>query len=309
LWTGKAVVSAWAGFSWDKVGYMSDGLAGYLLGAAITRFEGLPGWDLWRYAALASLLGVLALNAPALWRGRNDPRTRALVAVFGGTFVAGEVFNLYSQPQDPQMQLNVVAWLTVGWALLLAAVRAQRKGRRFAAMAGLTAALFAYNVWSMAPQRGGDTAWRQAFATIDREADPTRTIFLVHVFDWMVVYASLQDGPQTLGTDQLGPAPQATPKYKWIGFAQGALRHPERSDAEQVDDLKQQIDRAFALGYQVMVVRLWRTDERQLEKETGMIASSARIAALRTMLHRDYTATPAFDDPVLGPIDRLQKAR
>ena len=29
--------------------------------------------------------------------------------------------NLYSQPQDPQMQINVMVWLTIGWALILAA--------------------------------------------------------------------------------------------------------------------------------------------------------------------------------------------
>jgi len=31
IWTAKAVESAWAGFSWSKVSYLSDGLAGYLL--------------------------------------------------------------------------------------------------------------------------------------------------------------------------------------------------------------------------------------------------------------------------------------
>src|SRR6202000_548083 len=39
IWTGKAVDSAWAGFSWAKVSYFSDGLAGYLLGTWITRLD------------------------------------------------------------------------------------------------------------------------------------------------------------------------------------------------------------------------------------------------------------------------------
>ena len=309
LWTGKAVLSAWAGFSWPKVSYLSDGMAGYLLGTAVTRDGTIPGWDIWRYVALAWMLITAATASRSLWPRRHDPSVRALAVVFGGTFVAGELFNLYSQPQDPQMQINVMAWLTVAWALALQAVR-DRWGRRgLAALAGLTLALFAYNVWSMVPQRGADTAWRRAFETIERRADPSRTVFLVHVFDWAVNYTRLYWGAQEFGTDLLGPAPQAAPKFKWIGFAYDALWHPDWDDDRQVADLKHQIDRALDLGYDVLIIRLWRIDERQLEKDTNMIADSRRVAALRTMLHRDYTATPAFDDPVLGPVDRLQRIR
>ena len=96
---------------------------------------------------------------------------RALSAIFGVTFVAGEVFNLYAQPQDPQMQINVMAWLTVGWAVVLVAARENRRyGRRpLAALAGLSGRLFAYNVWSIArcaawtaPGRAPSSAWKSS---------------------------------------------------------------------------------------------------------------------------------------------------
>ena len=48
IWTGKAVRSVWAGFTWPKVGYLWDGIVAYLLGTGITTFDALPGWDLWR---------------------------------------------------------------------------------------------------------------------------------------------------------------------------------------------------------------------------------------------------------------------
>ena len=309
IWTGKAVESAWAGFSWDKVSYFSDGLAGYLLGTAVTRFDSIPGWDIRRYTTIAVSIALLAVTLPMLWRGRHEGPLRALALVFGGTFVTGEVFNLYSQPQDPQMQINVMPWLTVGWALVLVAAR-QRWGRpALAWLAALPVLLLAYNVWSLSPQRGGDSAWRRAFATIEQKADPARTVFLIHVFDWAYVYASLYAGPQDFGVDTLGPAPQAEPKFKWIGFAHQALWHPDWSDERQVADMERQIDRAFELGYEVLVLRLWRIDERQLEKDTNTIAAGSRVAALREALHRDYVATPAFDDPMLGPVDRLQRKR
>jgi hypothetical protein len=309
IWTGKAVRSVWAGFTWAKVGYLWDGMVAYLLGAGVAAIPGIPGWDIWRWIATVWMLAVAAVALPFLWRHWDDPRSRALSAIFGVTFVAGEIFNLYSQPQDPQMQINVMAWLTVGWAVVLVAVRERRRyGRRgVAALAGLTVALFAYNVWSIAPLRGLDSAWEGAIQRMEREADPDRTVWLMHDFDWAMVYGSLHWGTNDPGVANLGPAPQKQPKFKWIGFTGQVLRHPEWSDQEHVADLRGQIDRALDLGYDVLVIRLWDMDPYQLEVATGMVASSARIQALRGMLREDYVATQAFIDPVAGAVDRLKK--
>jgi hypothetical protein len=200
-----------------------------------------------------------------------------------------------------------MGWLTVAWSLVLVAVR-NRYGRHgLAALAGLTVALFAYNVWSLAPLRGLDSAWQRAIERLEHEADPSRTVWLMHDFDWAMVYGSLHWGSAEPGTAALGPAPHATPKFKWIGFTGQVLRHPDWSDERQVADLRRQIDRALELGYDVLVVRLWDLDQAQLETETGMVASTARLDALRRLLHTEYVATPAFTDPVAGAIHRLQK--
>lgn len=307
MWTGKAVRSVWAGFTWAKVGYLWDGTVAYLLGAGVAAIPGIPGWDIWRYTATVWMAIVAVLALRLMWRTRDEPQTRALAAMFGVTFVAGCVFNLYSQPQDPQMQINVMGWLTVAWALTLVTAR-DRYGRRgLAALAGLTAALFAYNVWSLAPLRGLDSAWQEAVERMEREGNPDRTVWLMHDFDWAMVYGSLHWGTAEPGTETLGPAPQKEPKFKWIGFTGQVLRHPDWSDERQVDDLRRQIDRALDLGYDVLVVRLWGMDLPQLEVATGMVASSARLDALRRLLHDDYVATQAFVDPVAGIVDRLRK--
>ncbi len=149
--------------------------------------------------------------------------------------------------------------------------------------------------------------WRQAIEHLEREADPARTVYLMHDFDWAMVYGSLHWGSAEPGTDSLGPAPQARPKFKWIGFTGQVLRHPDWSDERQVADLRHQIDHALELGYDVLVVRLWDMDLAQLEVATGMVASSARLDALQRLLHNDYTATLAFTDPVAGAIHRLQR--
>ena len=307
IWTGKAVRSVWAGFTWPKLLYLWDGMVAYLLGAGVAALPDIPGWDIWRYTATVWMVAIAAVSLPLLWRNRADPLARSLAAIFGGTFAAGTIFNLYSQPQDPQMQINVMAWLTVGWALLLVVVRQRSGGRGLAALGGLTVALIAYNVWSLAPLRGLDSAWQQAIERLERESDPSRTVWLMHDFDWAMIYGSLHWGWTEPGTALLGPAPPALPRFKWIGFTGQVLRHPDWSDRRLADDLRQQIDRALELGYAVLAVRLWDMDLAQLEVATGMVASSARLDVLRRLLHEDYVATPAFVDPIAGAVHRLQR--
>ena len=307
IWTGKAVRSVWAGFTWSKLLYLWDGMVAYLLGAGVAAIPGIPGWDIWRFLATVWMIATAAVALPLLWRNRSDPLARSLTAIFGGTFIAGTVFNLYSQPQDPQMQINVMAWLTVGWALLLMVVRKRNGVRGLAALGGLTVALIAYNVWSLAPLRGLDSAWQRAIERLERESDPTRTVWLMHDFDWAMIYGSLHWGWTEPGTAGLGPAPQALPRFKWIGFTGQVLRHPDWSDQRLADDLRQQIDRALELGYAVMVVRLWDMDLAQLEVATGMVASSARLEVLRRVLHDDYVATPVVTDPIAGAVHRLER--
>jgi hypothetical protein len=307
IWTGKAVRSVWAGFTWAKFGYLWDGIVAYLLGTGVTTFDGFPGWDIWRFATTFWLLVIAAVAASILRRADDGP-SRALLAVFGVTFVAGEVFNLYSQPQDPQMQINVMAWVTPAWALVLLAAHRRWPARGLAAMAAVTVALFAYNVWSVAPLRGLDSKWRGAIERLERHGDPARTVFLLHDFDWTMVYASLHWGTAEPGLAGLGPAPQALPKFKWIGFTGDVLRHPDWSTERHVESLRRQIDRALELGYEVIVVRLWDIPGAQLLTETGMVADAGRLGALQRMLRTDFVATPVSVDPVAGSLYRLQRA-
>src|SRR5258708_28356878 len=166
------------------------------------------------------------------------------------------------------MQISVMAWLTVGWALLLVAVRRRYGAKGLAARAGLTAALLAYNVWSLAPLRGLDSAWQRAIERLERAADPARTVWLMHDFDWAMVYGSLHWGSAEPGTDALGRAPQAAPKFKWIGFTGQVLRHPDWSGERPVADLRHQIERALELGYAELVAARWDMDLSQPQGAT-----------------------------------------
>jgi hypothetical protein len=308
LWTGKGVGSVWGGFTWIKLWYMWDGLSGYLLGAGVAAFPNIPGWDIWRFTASIFMLAVAAVSLTVLWRRRESVQTWALLAVFGGTFVAGEVFNAYSQPQDPQMQINVMPWLTVGWALVLAAATARWGRRALAALAGVSLLLLANNVWSLAPYRGVDSGWTRALDNIERQADPARTVFLLLGIDWPMIYMSLHWSYTPQGIDTLGPAPQTDPKFKWIGFLGEILLHPEWTTEQHVARLRGELNRAFDLGYDVVVSQIWNWQLWQLESASGMVADRGTLEALHHLLHSEYTVRPLLDDPTAGPYFRLERA-
>ena len=134
LWTGKGVfkegehdVTGWAGLSLDKTWMMLAGVGNYflLIGGFVDPLSA-------KHAATGLSISVLIqfvlfiVTVVLLWPRRHEPRVRCLALVFLGTLGAGEVLNFYSQPQDPQMQVNVMVWLTVTWALLLAALQRAR---------------------------------------------------------------------------------------------------------------------------------------------------------------------------------------
>lgn len=307
IWTGKAVGSAWAGFSWLKALNTIDGTVAYLLGTGVTNYPPFFGWDLWRVLGMLAILAIAAISTPLLWRGRRDNGVRAVAVVFGGTFLAGLVFNLYSQPQDPQMQINIMGWLTVGW-MLVAIVACGRWGVHGLAVAGAAPlVLLAYNIWSLAPLRGLDGAWQRSVAHIGHDAPPARTVFVINDFDWFMVYASLFWGQAEPGVAALGPAPQEKPVFKWIGVGSDLLRHSDWSVEQHVAGLQAQIDRALELGYDVLISQQWELDEPGLAATIGTLSNQSHAGAIWRMLHARYRADKAFDDVLGGRFYQLRR--
>ncbi|MBM3643514.1 MAG: hypothetical protein FJX02_04110 [Alphaproteobacteria bacterium] len=305
FFTGKGVESAWAGFTWLKLRYLAEGMSGYLWGLALPTLNPTAGWDLWRYGGLAMLVVLGWTGWRAAHRHLPPARARSVLAIFGGTALAGAVFNLYSQPQDPQMQLNVMPWVGVAWlALLLDAAPARRR-----ALVAASVLLLAYNIASLLPYRGEDSRWRAALARLEAAADPARTVFVVHEFDWAKPYMEAQWGSTRSGIETLPRAPAEQPKLKWIGFLGRAIPEHRRSDAELADFLRRDIEAARALGYDIVVGPIWSIDFAQLLIRSGMVASSARLQALRAALHDNFDAAPLFDDPTSGAWYRLTPKR
>lgn len=306
LWTGKGIGSGWGGFSLHKAWLMLWGVSNYFL---LTFAMGVDGSAEALALAVPVILqsGLLIASAAVLWPRRHDARVRAITVVFLGTFAAGEVFNFYSQPQDPQMQINVMPWLTVVWGVLSAAVLADRGPTR--ARTGVVVALvvlsltpLAWNVTQLSLRRGMDAASVTALAALERQFPPESTVFVYWGFENIATwqYALWSRTWDWNGKATVAPAPSEDPRFKWIAITGGAIRHPTWSAEQHAASIKQDIDLALDRGYQIAISDVWTWTATALAFQLALLSAADHAPAIHAMLHQSYEAKPAFNNPTIG---------
>ena len=302
LWTGKGVTTGWAGLSWDKAWMMLSGVGNYFLivGGWIDPLSA-------KRAALPLLISV-ALQAAiflaaaiALWPRRNEPRMRTVAIVFLGTLGAGQLLNLYSQPQDPQMQINVMQWLTVAWALLLGALWLSSRGIAVA-LTVLSLLPLAWNVAALSRFRGGDETALTALAALEQRFPPASTVFVYWGFEPITMW---QYALWSRTWDWDGTPSDA--KFKWIAVDAGAIRHPDWTAGHNAEVLKRDIDQAFDRGHRVVISDVWSWSEAELTGQLGALSAANRASAIWRMLHDNFRGEPAFSDPMAGNYYELRR--
>jgi hypothetical protein len=309
LWTGKGVASGWAGLAWDKAWNMLSGLGNYFLlvggfvDTASARRAALP-------LTLSVLVqaGILAATFLLFWPRRDEPLLRALAAVFLGTAAAGLAFNLYGQPQDPQMQINVMPWLTVAWALLVGAALRVRPGV-MPLMALLSCVPLAWNATALSRFRGGDTDALAALDAIERHFPPQDTVFLHWGFEPIGTWQHALWG-RTWDWDGMpkgDDSPSNGRKLKLIALTTGAIRHPEWTPEQHAAALRHEIELALDRGYRIAVSKFWDWDVRELAGQLGGMAAAQRAPAIHRMLHDSYEVRPVFVDPTVGAYYELRR--
>jgi hypothetical protein len=307
LWTGKGVTTGWGGFTWDKPWLLLSGLAGYVSLYAV------------EFTAAAARANVVALILPVLigfailaacvgmlWPRRHDRRLRAVAAVFLGTFAAGEVFNLYAQPQDPQMQINVMVWLTVAWILLLAATL--DRPRLSAVVIALSAVPLVWNAVQLLRERGRDAAAVAAVADLAKHFPPQSTVFVYFGFEAITMwhYALWSHDWDFDGAADLAPAPSDKPLYKWIALDAGAIRHPGWTPEQNAAAIRHDIDQALDRGYRVVASDVWLWTEQELANQLGTLSATNRAPALYAAMHA-YKAEKVYDAPPAGSYYELTR--
>ncbi len=302
LWTGKGVSTGWAGLTWNKAWMMLSGVGSYfVLGDSPSTMVGVKNALPTLVLSVVLQAAILAASVWLFWPQRHDRQLRALAAVFLGTLGAGEVFNYYSQPQDPQMQINVMAWLVVAWILLLGALAA--RARLLALLVALSLLPLAVNAATLARYRGHDAEALAAVAELERRFPPDRTVFVYWGFEAMTVWQFALWSPTWgwEGEPDVGPAPSREPRFKWIAANSGAIGHPGWTPEQHAQSIKQAIDGAMARGYRVVIAHdLWQWTTQDLANQLGVVSAGNRAPAIHDMLHTAYTVGPPIDVPFAG---------
>ncbi len=309
FWAGKGTGTGWAGFAAVKFPLAAGGIAESLIGARNLVYGQWTGQPVVGIEILCGLILCLALLALALryaWRHRNDDAVVLASLLLGGVLLTGTVFNLYSQPQDPQMLLNVMIWTVPAWALLAQAALGRSapptRWRRAAAplLVALTLLPTAYNVATMAQARGVDLKDQRAVARLGRRFDPRRTVFLYQGFEGIVTWQFATWDGSWAEPAALPPAPSPRPTFKIIAAVGIPVHHPEWSAARQANELRQQIDAALDRGYQVVAGSEYLLPEHDWAASFLTVAPAAVPEAMRRMLEADFRLTPVYDDKFLG---------
>jgi len=302
FWTGKGVGSGWSGFSNDKIELGLCGIGEYLLGGRNCAAGTMLVAEVVSAIAIeAFLLGFLIY---VIWQRRRYAPFRALAIIFLGAFAVGELMNAYSQPADPQMQINVMPWLTLALAFLLSAIVKRTRMSRFLKATALVAVSipFAYNVYALAPLRGQDTRMQDALAEVAQLADPSHTVFFYLGWEQISTWQFFQWSHNWAGgICDLNFAPIDTPKFKWISILEPVVRNRSLTASQHAEIVDREIQCAFDKGYRVVAGPVvWSMSQEDLGAYMSSLNARDHAAVIYDDIHKKYDAQPIGGPAIVG---------
>lgn len=308
FWAGKGVGTGWGGFTTTKVILAWTGVAESIVGAR--NVVGLGDWHA-DPVAFEMRIGTIILLVLAVvsviyaWRNRRDPHVPVAVSVLGGTLLAGTVFNLYSQPQDPQMVINVMVWTVPGWALLANTIIVARPPRASWRRAMLLARPILvvlvlwplwYNISALAEWRGLDRRSEQAARELAARFDLAHTVFLYQGFEGIATWQAVMFGGGHVEAGDLPASSAARPDFKYLDVTTPWIIHPEWTGEQVAADVRNQINTAIGRGYRVVAGPIWLFPDAAWSNSFATIAKPGVSEAVRAMVTASYRMEPAFKD-------------
>jgi hypothetical protein len=273
VYPSKAAPNGYLGFRWNKVLSAFVGIGNYFLGGknlGDNRFafsnRGILGWM--RISWVFAIVTLGALVWAAIWRSSTR-----LLAVFGlAVFAMGEMEHLYSQPQDPQSQIEPMFASVLGVIVILDAF-----GRvRFLAVAMGAAFLLegGFNARVMLESRGEDSRYMTQSNELARVFPPEDTVVVSQGWEefntW--VYAETFEGDSR--------------RYvaRNVGLVNGFIaRRAGATALEAADSMAKEIDDALGAGHRVVANVVWVGSREDFAYSLTTLASieDARVYADR----------------------------
>ncbi len=272
LYPGKAHPNGYLGLSADKVVLAAMGVGNYFSGGRnLTDYVAASGnrEELREMAVSWLYLVVAAGGCVWCWFSRLGSRNARLLALFGLVlFGVSELEHLYSQPQDPQSQIQPMFVGTIGLIVILGILeRLTARKVLLGVVGGLTVAFLcngAYNLGLMSEARGQDSSSIELVKQLGELFPPDRTVLVLEgsaAWDTWRFAETFHGNSEFFGSRMIY---LATPFTLRAGI----------SATEAAEWARGRIDRALDAG-DTVVTRAWWMEQRR-EFAGSLVYSTSR---------------------------------
>lgn len=291
----KAAVSGWLAFTLQKLVYLLVGMGNYWVGAQnvsdyAARLRS-PQYIAEMAFSLAALIMAILVCLWTLVSARSTPALRAFAAFGLALFLTGELMHLYSQPQDPQSQVQPMLILFVGLLLGLGVFSRATSTRRVRTVAFTLLAIAilvgTYNVARFASTRFADSFQIEALRTFMSQFPPARTRVVSHGFEgwntWRYVFG-FDANPKAFEQDNILITAAFT-NHHGIG-SEAAANLVATRIADALDE-----------GYRVYAGALWTQDEMSFIDSMSTVVGRQRASTFYRLLLARFSASNARETP------------
>ena len=284
--------SGYVGLSWEKIPYALIGIANYFCGGLnISNYHGVLANHL--KTMLPSYFYFVTTSAAcawALWSCRAELKIKQMALFSVTLFSIGELEHFYSQPQDPQSQIQPMFITVVGLTILLWALTKSKVAGAFRwvgiGLLTLFAANGAANLHFMLLTQGADSQSVKAVKEFVELFPPANTIVVTQGFEgwntWLYVEVYRGDLGRYLSGD--------------IELSNAFTTHARITGSEAANLTKKRIDKAFADGYRVVADEIW-TEREQLVGSLTTVTNSVQARAYYDLLRPAFDLGRSWDTP------------
>jgi Dolichyl-phosphate-mannose-protein mannosyltransferase len=274
IWPGKGLSTGWAGFSAAKIVFATAGIGQYLFGGRNLIAFGQMLTRLSLSTLIFSWLFYIALGALLLRSIRSnqiDPRFKMLTLFLVLDFIFAEMMNLYSQPQDPQMELQPMLWVPVGFSLCLLPKIMKRR------LLYLASIPFILNTSILIANRGGDSFAIDQMRNLQDNFRGQKIVMITYGFDPLPAWANVMEESKD---------------WHIVGLTDGVVANPRQIASIAGFRLCRQLEEERRRGYRLIIGPVWDWNESQLVDGMRTVTSTEKPKAIYKALKENFIASP-----------------
>jgi hypothetical protein len=303
LYPAKAQPSGWLGFGVNKAIYAVMGMGNYFAGAqnVVDYHYALNNSQWLRYMSVSWVYLAVAIGACvlALRRSGTAYEVRVLAGFGLALFLFGELEHLYSQPQDPQSQIQPMFVTVAGLIVLLRLLRDKfsRIPLRLASLVlGAAFALNgALNLATFLPGTGADSRAVSAVRELAGQMRSGRAIIVSGGFEgwqaWLLVEVHGGDQVEYMG--------------RVIHLFSIFVNRPGITGAQAGEVLRKRIEKARSAGLTVLAADLWTKPKADFVHSMTTLVDTERAVAFDDTLRGAFRTGRSFNTPVGRMVELL----